>query len=216
MMGGAGRIGRALLRSPIRLFIVVWVGACVAAGCASPRENLYTLESTPGEAVKVAPAAAAPAVAVPTVVVGPVSIPQLVDRPQLVIHTGPSHVDIAEQERWAVPLKESLPRMLAGELGRLVPTVRFVEYSSAAINAPSARLSIEIRRFDVQAGSGATIEAHWIYRPSASGTRATEGDATIHEPITEAGYEGFVNSLRRACVGLARSMAERLGAQRSE
>ena len=216
MMGGAGRIGRALLRSRIRLFVVVWIGACVAAGCASPRENLYTLESTAGEAVKVAPAAAAPAVAVPTVVVGPVSIPQLVDRPQLVIHTGPSHVDIAEQERWAVPLKESLPRMLAGELGRLVPTVRFVEYSSAAINAPSARLLIEIRQFDVQAGSGATVDAHWIYRPSASGTPVTEGDTAIHEPITGAGYESYVNSLRRACVGLAGRLAEYLSGQPSE
>ncbi len=209
MMGGAVGIGRACLRSRVRLFVAVTVGACVAAGCASPRENLYTLESTPGEAVKVAPAAAAPAVAVRTVVVGPVSLPLLVDRPQLVIHTGPAQVQIAEQERWAVPLKESLPRMLAAELGRLVPDVRFVEYSSAAINAPSARLLIEIKRFEVEAGSGASIEAHWVYRPTHGGP-ATEGDGLIHKAITGIGYEGYVEALRRACLGLARSMADTL------
>ncbi len=204
MIGDATMFGRARRRVGIWVFVMA-AGASVITGCASPREHLYTIESIPSDAAQVVAADSAGR----TVVVGPVSIPQLVDRPQLVIRTGPSQVDIAEQERWAAPLKESLPRLLASELNKRAPGVRFVEFGSAAINLPSAHLRVEIRRFDVEPGRGATIDAHWIYRPNV-GDAVTEHEASFHEPLTGTGYEGYVEALRRACLGLARSMAASL------
>ena len=91
------------------------------AACTSARAHLYTLEETPRET----------AVAIgerPTVVLGPISLPEMVDRPQLAVREGAYGVTVHEQERWAAPLKESLPRLLA----------RFVLSSSASAVAKAS------------------------------------------------------------------------------
>jgi ABC-type uncharacterized transport system auxiliary subunit len=74
--------------------------AILAAGCASPQSHFYTLSRT------VAPTATAtPTPLNVSVVVGPVSIPAIVDLPQIVVSTGPNQVSLDEFNRWASPLQ---------------------------------------------------------------------------------------------------------------
>src|SRR5688572_14141193 len=77
--------------------------ALLLAGCgATPKESFYTLASAP----PVEPAAAATM----TVHVGPVAIPDEVDRTPMVIRKGANQVDIEDFHRWAEPLKTGIPR----------------------------------------------------------------------------------------------------------
>src|SRR5215813_4840355 len=83
----------------------------LVVGCASASERSHASD----------PAASGTAAGTqdpPIVIVGPVNIPQLVDRPQLVMRDTGFGVRILERERWATPLKESLPRVIAGDLAR--------------------------------------------------------------------------------------------------
>jgi uncharacterized lipoprotein YmbA len=48
-----------------------------------------------------------------SVSVGPVSIPAVVDRPQIVVATGPNQVRLEEFNRWAAPLQNSIARVVA-------------------------------------------------------------------------------------------------------
>src|SRR5512137_88877 len=92
------------------------LAAALLTGCASPRTNFYTLN------VAAAPDATAPAME--AVAVGPVSLPALLDRPQLVVRTAPNRVEFLETHRWAEPLKSELPRVIAADLTRLLNQAR--------------------------------------------------------------------------------------------
>lgn len=85
--------------------IPLCLAALVLSACApAPRESFYTLNPTvPGLAPQLRNTADAFSVSV-----GPVRIPEIVDRPQLVIRKGPGQVDILEQHRWAQSLRTEI------------------------------------------------------------------------------------------------------------
>ena len=88
---------------------VVHAGALAAAiamaACSSPSSRFYTLggaDASAGATANAAPAAAHTA-SVPAwlIEVAPVNVPPQVSRNQLVVQTGPTQVQLLEQERWA-------------------------------------------------------------------------------------------------------------------
>jgi hypothetical protein len=97
----------------------------------SPPERFFTLAS---EAPAAAPASAT--VAAYLVVVGPVTIPEIVDRPQLVTSAGANRVEIAEQARWAAPLKSEIPRVIADHLARQLDGARTATSDERAAHRP--------------------------------------------------------------------------------
>ena len=143
----------------------------VLAACSSPpRERFYTLD---------APEPPAAAQGAPSIAVGPVTVPDLVDRPQIVVRGGPNQVHIVEQARWAEPLRSAIARVvaanLAAELGmRLAGPARnadadyrvalqFLEQHVPANNSPMCGNSIcQDRRF--LARWMPRLEAHFHYR----------------------------------------------------
>ena len=143
---GAGREGRVVL-----CFIV----AAVLAGCGGTpvKESFYTLSSP----------AAAPASATqsekPAIFVGPVSVPEAVDRPSMVLRTGTNEVEVSDQYRWAEPLKNAIPRVIGDTLSRELDTSRVLTSRSAAALPVDYRVAIEIQRFDSSLAEGATVDA---------------------------------------------------------
>jgi uncharacterized lipoprotein YmbA len=174
----------------------------MTSACVSPNAHLYVLNDlTPDEADSIGSQS--------TVLVGPISLPGQIDRPQLVVREGAYQVSISELERWAVPLKEALPELLARRLTTDSGHRRFVAMTSAAIVAPEARVSVDFTSFDVSRSDGARISAHWVYR-SIVANATTEGDGFAHADVTGTGYEGLIDALRRASLALADKIASKL------
>ena len=91
----------------MRSLACIWVFT-VLSGCASsPQSQFYTLSAT--AAPEFAPVASNEY----RIVVGPASVPESVDRPQLVLHMSENRVTLLEQARWAEPLASAIP-----EIGR--------------------------------------------------------------------------------------------------
>jgi len=183
----------------------VWiVTACLAialAGCSrSPRVTFYTLE----------PAAQVESVAavtpVPTVAVGPVTLPEVVDRPQLVLRVAAHRVEILETHRWAEPLKSEIPRLIAENLGRLLGTSRVSSYLQHAGIEADYRVLVDIQRFESSPGEAVTVEAVWSLRRVAGGAPKT-GRTLVREPVDAAGYDPLVAAYGRALLAVSRDLA---------
>jgi uncharacterized lipoprotein YmbA len=171
--------------------------------CVSPRERYYLLEqSAPERSIAIAKRS--------TVLVGPVVIPAEIDRPQIVVRKGPDEVAFNEQERWAVPLKEALPRMIAGELSRRGKNTRFVPIGSGVASTAKAQLAIDFIRFEASYEAGATVALHWVYRASAMNLTPLEGDVVARSPVETQSIEGLLEALRRATTETADAMANLL------
>ena len=194
----------------IRSFAVWMPAVCLAitlAGCSrSPRVSFYTLE--PGTQVESAPAISA----VPAVAVGPVTLPEVVDRPQLVVRVAANRVDILETQRWAEPLKSEIPRLIAENLGRLLGSNRVSSYLQHAGSNAEYRVLVDIQRFESLPGEAVTVEAIWSLRHATGGAPKT-GRSLVREPVGAEGYDPLVAAYGRALLAVSRDLARAIRAE---
>ena len=172
------------------------LSACGITG-TSPEPRFYTLAS---EAPPPAPASAAAY----TIVVGPVTIPDVVDRPQIVTRTAESRVEIDEQARWAAPLKSEIARVIADHLAKTLPNARVSTMEQRATGAPDYRVIVDVQRFD-SSNEGSAIQASWQVRTKENPT-ALSGRSVVAEPAG-AGYDALVAAHSRAVAKVAEEIA---------
>src|SRR5215469_17933186 len=143
-----------------------------AVGCGStPASRFYTLSA-------VAPPAGASSNL--SVVVGPVSVPAEVDRPQIVITTGPNQVGLDEFNRWAAPLQNNISRVVAENLVAMLGTPRVTLFPQTMSAEADYRAAIEVQRFESAPGDAATLDAVWTVIRSKDG-RSQTGRTTVRD-----------------------------------
>ena len=178
----------AALAIPAAVLALAW-------GCASPPSRFYTLSA---EAV-----AAGPAVNV-SIAVGPVLVPAVVDRPQIVVSDGANQVRLDEFNRWASPLADNIARVIAANLAQELGTGRVWAHTHPALQKPDYEVLIDIQRFHSALGDAVAIDALWTVRPAAGGA-AKSGRSLVREPTSGGGFDLLVAAHSRA---LARVSAE--------
>ena len=188
-------------RHVLHVSLLVCLGAALLAGCSrSPRVDFYTLSPMANpEVTPQAPTAL-------TVVVAPITLPELVDRPQMVVRVDGSRVDILETRRWAEPLKSGIPRLLAENLSHLLGGARVSAYPQNAGGEADYRVVVDFQRFESTAGS-VTVEALWSVRRTANGTAKT-GCSRVREPSSGNGSEAQVAAYNRALLSVSNDIAQ--------
>ena len=86
--------------------------------------------------------------------VGPVSVPAAVDRPQFVVQVAPNRVDVDEFNRWAAPLNDAIAHVVAGDLVKLLGTPNVATAPMANFD-PAYRVTIDVQRFESIRGQAA-------------------------------------------------------------
>jgi len=183
-----------------RLFVAA--AALLAVGCAStPEPRFYTL-SAQIESVGYTPG--------PSVSVAAVTVPDVVDRPQLVVAVNANEVIIVEQHRWAEPLKGELGRVIAENLSRMTGNAHIAAYpQNASLNA-DYRVLVDFQRFAGRPGGGVVLDAHWSLR-AANGKVLRSGRARAEESAGP-GYDALVAAYSRAVQRISAEIAEALKA----
>jgi hypothetical protein len=170
------------------------------AGCASsPPASFYTLEA---RAVAEPVASKADF----SVLVGPVSIPDLVDRPQMVLRVDASRVTIAEQARWAEPLKIAIARAVAGNLGKMLDGARTAAYPQVTGSSADYQVFLDVQNFEAVLGSASTIEVLWTVKAGKDKSEKT-GRSVMREAVTGADHAALVAAHERALAAISREIA---------
>ena len=182
-----------------RLAFALLAGVALAGCGTTPTPQYYTLSVD---------AAAASSVARdrPSIAVGMVTLPEAVDRPQLVVRTGANEVRIEEFHRWAGPLKSELPRVLAGNLVRATGNARIYAYPESASLAADYRLLVDFQRFDGAPGGDVAVDARWTIA-AANGDIVRTGRASVREPVGGGDYAALAAAYSRALAKLSGEIA---------
>jgi len=171
------------------------------SGCSSsPKPSFYTL-STEGT-----PSAAGVAKASYSVAVGPLSLPDMLDRPQLVVRVDANRVEIDEFHRWAGPLKQNMVRVIAENMAQVLAVPRVISSAQSGAGDADYRVMVDIQRFDTLPGKGVAIEAAWTVRRSAGGAKS--GHVLVEEPAGVEGYDALVAAHSRALGRISREIAQ--------
>ncbi len=139
---------------------------------------------------------------------GPIRLPEYLDRPQIVTRVSPNEVRFAEYHRWAGPLSGDLSNILAKNLSTLLGTDHIALYPWKATTPIDCRVEIEVSRFDGKPGDSVLLESQWIVfsgdRKKVLGTNTS----SLSEPVNGRGYEALVAAQSRALAALGREIAE--------
>jgi uncharacterized protein len=171
----------------------------IAAGCSStPASRFYTLSAAGGQAA---------ASSNLSVVVGPVSVPAVVDRPQIVVSLGPNEVRLEEFNRWAASLQNTIARVVAENLVVMLGTRRVVLSAQEPGMDADYRAAIDVQAFESAPGKLAMLDAVWSVRQTKDGKAAT-GRTTVRETVQETGYDALAAAHSRAVARLSRDIAD--------
>ncbi len=180
--------------------------AIVAAGCAGPPSHFYTLSRS--EMLTATPASTSSNL---SVVVGPVSIPAIVDLPQIVVNTGSNEVSLDEFNRWASPLQNNISRVVAENLVAMLGTPRISLFQQSLNADADYRVAIEVQSFESAPGDAATLNAVWSARRTKDGKTVT-ARTTVREPTQEKGYDALAAAHSRALARMSQDIADAIRA----
>ena len=183
-------------------FILLCLGSLLTA-CATPPSNFYTLEpqSRP-------PATANTAIAKKQLIgIGPLSLPALVERRQIVTRAENNGIQIAEFDLWAAPLKDNVLAVLSKNVATLQPNTIVRAYPWNAFGDVDYRVIVDISRFDTQLGKSANLEASWAIMEEKNHTIVSNGQANIKQPLNDATYNSAAQALSQLLSKLSQQIA---------
>jgi uncharacterized lipoprotein YmbA len=182
-----------------------WLAALLAAtvllaGCgSSPVTRFYTLSPA------APPPAAAPAGRPVVVALSSVTLPDGVDRPQIVLRGTGNQVTFSEFERWVGSLKDEIALAVADGLKQeLGGASVFVGPLGVGMSADVSVL-LHVQRFDSVLGDAATVEVAWQVIPAKGAART--GLTSAREATGGPGYGALVAAHSRALKAVSREIA---------
>jgi uncharacterized lipoprotein YmbA len=182
-----------------KLCLALCALALVACG-SSPTARLYTLAADR--------LPAAPGEPSPTVVIGPISLPEAVDRLQIVRRAEGSRSEPADAHRWAGGFKAEIAGRLAASVARERGLARVVAVPQNSIARPDLVVPVDVQRFDADGFSTVSLDAVWSVR--RDGAELAGGRFSRSEPVSAPTYEALVEAHGRLLDALARELAAAL------
>lgn len=185
----------------------MFVFSFLCAGCASsPSSRFYRLSSintggtSAGENM--------PGGKVLNIKIGPVQIPDYLDRPQIVTSSGGNELKLAEFDRWAGSLEQSVNRAMSEDLSILLPagSFRVAPWNSWAAARAQYQVAVDIMRFEGAPGKSVLLKARWtIY--SREHRLMVQKESVITEEVHGSTYGALVMAMSNALAGLSRDIA---------
>ncbi len=142
--------------------------------------------------------------------VGPITLAEYIDRPNLVMAESANQLAVAENHRWAGDLTASIARVTAANLGRQFNTGNVRSYPWRSDEGIRYQVTLDIRQFHGGADGYAVIETGW--RAYSLPERKLKASRTFvdREPLAADGYQPLVAAQSRLLSRLAADIAKEL------
>ncbi len=169
------------------------LAALLLAGCAAGSKSFYVLTSD----------GPAPSGGGTAIGVGPITLAEYIDRPNLVTAESPNQLSVAEDHRWAGDLASSITRVTAANLGRRLHTGNVRTYPWRNDSEINYQVTLDIRQLHGAQDGYAVIEAGW--RVYSLPDRKLKASRTFvdREPMGKDGYDALVAAQSRLLSRLA-------------
>lgn len=187
---------------PLGLALFFLIGC---QGATSPVQ-IYTLAMPEAPAEAANPAKTQDAIAVG---VGPLELPKMLDRPQIVTRGTGNQLQLNEFHRWGGSLNEDILRVLTEHLSGLLQSNRVMAHPWAEFFQPDYRVYLVFQRFDGRLGESLVLNSTWTVTDSRGRQALAVRRSVIREPVA-ADYESLVEASSRVLEELSRQIAQEI------
>ena len=183
----------------MRLLLTSVLVAILSGGCSSPKTTYYTLSAAP------IPQSSAATQNV-RFMVGPVSLPESVDQPHLVVNSGNNEMEVFKYDRWAGSLKADVSRVIAANLARELDISNIWSFSQSTQTNFDYQIIIDVQNLHSKPGSSVFVDVLWSIKVKNPDTtsdlrfkpKVLTGRSSVHEPVTQSGFDALVAAQSRA------------------
>ncbi len=185
----------------------------ILCGCASsPSSKFYQLSAMNAPASEMHSSNQD----VMVVVIGPLRIPDYLDRPQIVTRSGKNKLHLSEFDRWAGSLENDIIRVLVEDVSAQLPPKRFfvIRWAPLLQTRLSAAYKVEliIERFDGALGGLVSLKAQWgIFSPEKG--LLMKRESQIDEEVRGKDYDSVVDAMSRAIGRLSKEISDGIARQ---
>jgi uncharacterized lipoprotein YmbA len=199
---------RRLMRSHCHCIAPVLCAIVLAGlvGCASrPDTRFYVLTPLP----LVERPGDAPSSHSPMIGLRRVSLPEHLDRPEIVTRVGENMLQLAEFDQWGSPLRENLTRVLAADLSSALQVDRVAVFPWGRATPIEYEVTVEVARFEGTLGASCSLVAHWAIL-GRDGRESIAGGNSSHTESAGDSYATLVAAQDRLVAALGRDIATAL------
>jgi hypothetical protein len=185
------------------LFVAFLLAAC----SSTPATQFYKLNSLPSGQQENPAALLGEEIAIG---VGPVELPEFLDRPQIVTRKSQNQLEISEFHRWAASFPRDFSRVLAKNISTLLPTDRVAVYPWGDTFSPTYQIKLNVEQFDGQLGEQVFLRVIWSLVGQEEANELVVRKTLIEEPVLTDDYEGLVAAQSNALATLSREIVEEI------
>ncbi len=142
--------------------------------------------------------------------IGPVRLPEYLDRPQIVTRLTPNRLQLADSHRWAEPLGENILRVVGENLSALLGTDRILLHPWPTTRTTDYQLLVEVLHFENESDGAARLVAFWSVKGKDGGIVLPERRSSLLISARNQDPEGLVGALNETLGSFCREIAQEL------
>lgn len=175
-----------------RYFLVTLVGILLSACTSPPAVRFYILESLSQTAPSHIEISRQRSIGI-----GPLAVPAILERKQIVTRLPGNAVQIAESRQWASPLQDNLLQALTRNLSSLQSGNIVRAYPWSVHGTVDLQVIVDIIRFDTTLGESVNLEANWTIKNEKTNGILKNGRSVINHSLSDSSYPGTVRALSK-------------------
>ena len=185
------------------------LGGCLLGGGTQQRAKFYMLNSLYSSKAAMETEIARDVLSIG---VGPVQLPQYVNRPQIVTRISRNELEVDEFARWGEPLKDNFSRVLAENISVLLSTNRVIVYPWNRTAPIDYQVVIDVTRFDGSVGGDVSMKARWTLLGDDGKKVLFRKNSNLSIRADARTYEALVSAQSRMLADLSNEIAKEIKA----
>ncbi len=208
------------IRLALAVLAITSLASCSSLLAPQPDHSRFFVLSTSADGLAARPATTALGTKELSVGVGPVRIPDYLQRSGIATRTGPTQVEYSQVNRWAEPLEQCFPRVLAQDLSASLASNRVVLFPWPGNTRVDYQVQVNVERFELTSQGQAVLLARWTIKSPQTGAILASGEANESRPAGSDASSATA-ALSQTLGAMADSLASRisqlaLGTRRTE
>jgi len=196
-----------LIRSAVGISCI---SLLVLNGCISvpnsPNPRFYMLEAVPEnqESKKIN------TVSNITIGIGPIKIPEYLDRPQMVTQSDEKTLKFAQFDRWGEYLDIGVARLIRENLAAALPSGKYILYPWVSSVPVKYQVTVEIIQLDSQLDRDLFLSAQWTIIDTITSKPLFMKRSEFRKSIMPQNYAGLAKTLSLVCTSVSDEIAQEL------
>jgi len=140
--------------------------------------------------------------------VGPIEIPRLLNRPQIISRKSDTEIQMSESHQWGGSFKEELIQSITDNLSSILKTDNIEQYPWKFSFRPKYQIRINIERFDGQVSKNILLKARW--RLIKNNKEILVKRSVISTPVSGNSYAAYVKAQSKTLIALSKQISKQI------